>query len=359
MKKLSLNEDKCKKIHVGKKNTDCPELHAHDKTMKNSSSEKYIGNYLSEDGKDDKNIEYKAEVGTTASSKIMNILNEVNVGSHHFAVAFLLRQAILLSSMLLNFEASLKISKKNIKLLERVDENLLRRIFSAPKSSPLPSLYLESGTIPVHIQIKGKRLLFLYYLLNQEKNTLLSKILYDQINNPIPNDWVSIASENLSELGLDHYSFKDIKEMKKSKFKSLVKEACKDFALNYLNKEIEKRNLKKLKNIKYSKLEPQDYLTCTEMTTPMKKIIFRARTGMLDVGFNMGKKISCVLCGLGNDDERHLFDCLIIKLSCPEIMENSTASFDDIYSLDMKKVCQAAKLLRKAMRTREVLQDTI
>ena len=135
MKKLSLNEDKCKKIHIGKVNKNCPELRAHDQIMKKATEEKYLGNYLAESGKDNKNVEYKARIGTTATSKIMNILKEVNVGSYYFQVAFLLRQAILLSSMLLNFDASLKLTQKNMRMLEKVDESLLRRVFSTLKSA--------------------------------------------------------------------------------------------------------------------------------------------------------------------------------------------------------------------------------
>ena len=49
MKKLSLNQDKCKKMHFGKSNDLCPESKVHDKTMKRSSYEKYLGNYITTD----------------------------------------------------------------------------------------------------------------------------------------------------------------------------------------------------------------------------------------------------------------------------------------------------------------------
>ena len=289
----------------------------------------------------------------------MNILKEVNVGSHYFQVALLLRQAILLSSMLLNFDASLKLTQKNMRMLEKVDESLLRRVFSTLKSACLPSLYLESGSIPVRILIKGKRILFLHYLLNQDKNTLLSKMLHDQIDDPVENDWVSVTIENLKELGLDHYTFSDIKEMKKSRMKYLVKEACQDAALKYLTKEIEERNLKKMKNLKYSKLEIQEYLTCTEMTTTEKKLIFRARTGLLNLGFNMGQKIPCFACGLENDENQHVLNCVILKLSCPELMSNRSISFEDVYSTDLRKVKEVAKLLKVSMRAREILKSSL
>ena len=36
-------------------------------------------------------------------------------------------------------------------------------------------------------------------------------------------DWFSLTTENLEELALNHYFLSDIKEMKKTKFKKLVK----------------------------------------------------------------------------------------------------------------------------------------
>ena len=61
--------------------------------------------------------------------------------------------------------------------------------------------------------------MFLHYLLNQDKTMLLSQMIYEQINNPIKNDWLSLAKQYLIDLGLNHYSLEDIKIMKKFKIK--------------------------------------------------------------------------------------------------------------------------------------------
>ena len=100
-------------------------------------------------------------------------------------------------------------------VLKCVDKNLLRRILGSSKSTPIPALYLETGTVPVQYIIKGKCLLYLHYLLNQPENSLLSKMFYDQVQKPTKNDWFSVVKENLSELGLDCYSLNDMKIMKK------------------------------------------------------------------------------------------------------------------------------------------------
>ena len=54
MKKLTLSENKCKRIHVSKKTENsqkCPELKVHNKNMKSATQEKYLGDVVNTNGK--------------------------------------------------------------------------------------------------------------------------------------------------------------------------------------------------------------------------------------------------------------------------------------------------------------------
>ena len=51
MKKLTLSKKKCNRIHIGKVNEMCQELKVHETIMKNSESEKYLGDYIDKSGK--------------------------------------------------------------------------------------------------------------------------------------------------------------------------------------------------------------------------------------------------------------------------------------------------------------------
>ena len=56
-KKLELGQDKCFQIHVGKNSSiSCPELNVHENVMNTSSSERYLGDIITNDGKINKNI---------------------------------------------------------------------------------------------------------------------------------------------------------------------------------------------------------------------------------------------------------------------------------------------------------------
>ena len=101
----------------------------------------------------------------------------------------------------------------------------------------------------------------------------------------------------------------------------------------------------------------QPYLTCKELTTTQKKLIFNARTGMLPVEFIFGNQVVYFACRISNDTDRHLLECIILKMTCPDIMENSESVYNDVFSSDMTKVKIVANLLKSALRVREILKN--
>ena len=68
--------------------------------------------------------------------RILNILEGIPFGKLFFEVAKILRSSLLLSILLCNSEAWLRVSKPELELLESVDLMLLRRILEAPKTTP-------------------------------------------------------------------------------------------------------------------------------------------------------------------------------------------------------------------------------
>ena len=53
------------------------------------------------------------------------------------------------------------LSEHQIRQLERIEENFLRKVFKTPKSCPIIQLYLESGHTPARFEIQRMRLLYL------------------------------------------------------------------------------------------------------------------------------------------------------------------------------------------------------
>jgi hypothetical protein len=98
--------------------------------------------------------------GTGIVNRIMTILEGIPFGKFYFEVAVILRNSLLVSSMLCNSESWYNVTKPELDLLETVDVQLLRNILKAPKSTPKEMLYLELGCIPLRELIRKRRISF-------------------------------------------------------------------------------------------------------------------------------------------------------------------------------------------------------
>ena len=167
-KKLQFGSDKCKKLHVGKMYDDfkCQTLKVDnwkeveikneetgideiedfvegEEEMKVKNEEKYLGDVISTDGRNIKNIKARVAKGKGITSKILSILEGIPFGKFYYEVAVILRDSLLVSSMLCNSEAWYNITNAELDLLETVDVQFLRSVLRAPRATPKEMLFLE------------------------------------------------------------------------------------------------------------------------------------------------------------------------------------------------------------------------
>ena len=88
LKKLKLHtadnkgKSKCVKLHIGKNRGYCPSLTVHGTKMPEVTEESYLGDILSADGKNTKNIKSRISKGIGIISQIIHILDEISFGPH-------------------------------------------------------------------------------------------------------------------------------------------------------------------------------------------------------------------------------------------------------------------------------------
>ena len=133
--------------------------------MEEREDEKYLGDIISKDGHNLKNIKMRVNKGKGIVKKILNILEGIPFGKLYYQVAVLLRNSWLVSSLLCNSEAWFNLNKPELDLLETVDVMVLRSLLNAPQSTPKEMLFLESGVLPLRDIIRQRRLNFLFYIL--------------------------------------------------------------------------------------------------------------------------------------------------------------------------------------------------
>ena len=370
IKKLQFGEDKCHKLHIGTNTNVCcdnfvdtwlMERKGEDITsimelvdreggrhlLETVKSDKYLGDVISSDGKNALNIQERKRRGLVAVNQIGQMLDDLCLGKFHFEAGNILRNSLLLSTLISNSEAWYNLTNKDISELESVDEALLRKILSAHSKTPRELLYLETGNIPIRFIIMARRLNFLWYILNEEEDSLIKRFLEAQLDSPVKGDWVNTVREDLEELKID-LEPRNVTRLSKEVFREIIKESIKDRALHHL-KSVQKSH-SKARNIKYDKLEMQSYLMSGgSMTIQEKCFAFAARTRMLDLKANFKSSLSdsvCRKCFSEEENQKHL-------LSCPALRDTSVVTqvddYESIFGNDRDKISRICRILKSKL----------
>ena len=367
-KKFQFGTEKCHKLHFGHKNM-CPELYLDswkiqesfeystgkktfiDKAdtefkIKSSNEQKYLGDVITNDGKNTKNIAARRARGIGIVDKIFTYLNEVFLGPFYYQAALMFRTSLLFSSILLNSESWYNITESDLQQLECVDHIFHRKLLESPRSTPVNIMHLELGTLPIRFEIKKRRVLFLQYILKQNKDDLIYKFFQAQLRYPIKGDWVLQVKQDLIEINLD-IPFENIEKMSKNSFKIQVKEAIHKTAFNWLISKIRRKEILAVNShikgseINYSNLKLQDYFIQSNMNTAQCNLLFALRARMTAVKCNFRNNyydLSCPICMDPNseDSQLHLMHCNTL-MNGENILMKNKLSYTDIYSSDVQR----------------------
>ena len=127
---------------------------------------------------------------------------------------------------------------------------------------------------------------------------MLYKFLMTQLKNRKQKDWVSQVLEDIKDLKLN-VDMEEIKLMKKSKLKHILKNSTEEKALEELEKKKAKHS--KVMNIKHKQIKMQKYLKSNGLKMNQEEVqtIFKLRSRMTNVKTNFRGKydnFECELC---------------------------------------------------------------
>ena len=382
MKRLQFGTSKCVKMHVGKtcNPTLCRDLfvdgwnvEAEENTetgqyfqketfcgqvqMKQKQEQVYLGDVISVDGKHDKNVEARKNKSQGIINQIMQILQSVCYGKYYFEVAMVLRSSLLLSSLLLNSEAWVNLSDKNIRSLEQTDEILLAKILDSEANTSNVFKYLELGVYPVRYEIMKRKILFLHYLLQQDKHSMIYKVLESTRQNPLNNDFVKTCNKYLQQLDI-HLTFEQLGCLSAWNVKKLVKEKTAAAAFKYLM-EIKNKQTK-ISHIKYDDLEIQEYLVDGNRNTEISKFIFKARSMTLNIKTQKSWKYSdsiCVGCGVNEETGDEVISCSGFTDNKEKEENIPIISYQLFFDGKVTEMSEVAKVMMRKLKVRDKLLD--
>ena len=103
-------------------------------------------------------------------------------------------KSLLLSSLLLNPEAWVNLPDLEVRKLEQTDEILLTKILGCNANTSNIFKYLELGIIPIWVEIMKRKLMFLQYIFQQDKKSMVFKVFDATIKYPVMDDFVEPAA---------------------------------------------------------------------------------------------------------------------------------------------------------------------
>ena len=302
-------------------------------------------------GKNRKNSKARKDKGEGIRKQIITMLEDICFGPYEFEVASIWRDSLFINSILTNSETWYNLSKTEVDQLEQIDEHLLRSILETGRATPKVMLYLEMGSLPIRFILMKRRIIYLHYILHQDKDSLLYKVFKAQESNPVKGDWCLSVKEDIKYLQLD-LSFDEISVMSETTLKNVLNKKAEKKALEYLNKE----KKSKTKHIIHHQLNIQPYLKAGKMNNMQRKFLFQLRARMLDLKVNFQgshSNLQCELCGKHEDNQESL-------LTCEKLMDSSglvgdLPVYNDLFEQDVEKQFQISAILKKKFDMRNKL----
>ena len=334
-------KSKCEKMHIGKKrvNSDCCvdfEVDSwNDKIVKNVDNvytledsfagkekmmevqeKKYLGDIISSDGTNRKNIKDRTDKAVGNVNKIVSSLQERPYGKHSYLAASLMRDAMLLGGMLSNSEAWINVTKADLTSLQKPDTFLQKELLSASGNPSNAFMSLELGFIPVKYIIMYKRLAFLHYILSQNINSMVKQVYIALKSESKRGDFHDQVVQDKKETNIT-FNEKEICDHTHNQWKTIVKSRVKELALRNL---VEENSTKeKTKQIEFKELKMSKYLR-KNTNSQISKIIFSIRSKTFDIKFWQEWKYNdnaCVTCGVNAEDMDHFLQCQAYE-NCPQ-----------------------------------------
>ena len=220
---------------------------------------------------------------------------------------FKLYHTVIVPAIVYSCETWIKCETDNSKL-NQIQISALRRILKLPISTPLVSIYMETGILPLNLECEKRQLIYLWTLLNKK----------DQ-SNDIANMQLSEFSQNKNNL-LNHItglikkfniptSHMDLQNISKGKWKSTVVKHIRKYANNHCV--TKGKNLSKLKYLFKHKQEMMKEKYMSKLSRSEASTIFKLRTRMIHLKNNFRNiykhDILCPRCKKEQDMEEHLF----------------------------------------------------
>ena len=322
--------------------------------VQQTNQQKYVGIWMNEKANLTSHLKFLTDKTRVGLKELKSIGHESNVGKEAIRVKLHLYTTTVLKALTYNLHVWEGTTPKEMKELEKLQAESLKKILNLPNSTPYMGILVETGIWPVEQSIWYSKLM-LYHNIIKGKETRLAKMIWKQQEKyQMPNSFhqnVQIICNTLQLNGDWRY----IATLLKSTWKRTVKESIGRFSLQDFHQK--QQTMTKLRFLKQEFWGRQQYIeTCPSYLINRIMLI---RLNMCPVKENFRSQYEDMLCRLCHRDKEnteHQLKCPAINTENIEPKELQQVEDNNIWKKITDKV---ATFSRKIEDITEAEPDTV
>ena len=176
---------------------------------------------ISCDGSNTENVAARVQRGFGTVKDIVRMLDRMCLGPFMYQKAVVLRNSMLVGTLLSCSEAWYNITEKELVQLEQVDKSLWCNLLEVARAVPYDLICLELGLEPIRYIIMRRRLMYLQHIMKQKETSLIKNFFLTQMKSLKRKDWGKTIIEDLKHLEIN-ISYKEIEQMPIETYKNIV-----------------------------------------------------------------------------------------------------------------------------------------
>ena len=152
----------------------------------------------------------------------------------------------------------------------------------------------------------------MHHILNEDPESIVHRVFNYQMKNKTKKDWVTTVLQDLQWLGLNDLSMEEIKILKKTVWKNMIKQRI--ILKTFETLDNVKKSHSKVKHIEHTEINMRKYLQPNKirMRKEDAQLIFKLRCRMTQIKVNLKGKyvtLECDACGKEEETQEHILVC--------------------------------------------------
>ena len=327
--------------------------------IEETTTYRYLGDHISNDGKNKKNIEARKTKTLATTININSIASTEVLRKIETSVLLELHDKVTIPGLLANAE-SWSLLKTEMVEMEKIEYQALRNMFDLPLHTPIPALVFTFGTLYTQLRIEMRRLNYLHRILKRPNTHWTNQAFHILEEQNL--GWAKTIKQTLRSLDLPT-DLAVIKDKRPNEWKRLVKAKIETKNRARLIEDCHKMdNGQKVRKSKTSQIvdlisadtyarKPSPELQ--SLTKQETKTLTISRYRMLECGanFKSSRSVTCPACKKRDDEDHRLNHCIRYKTT-NHYNHIEKVNFNDVYSTDIDVLKKVISQIESIWNTR-------